>query len=72
MDLCAGLGAEPPLPVFAVVKEVEAPPEDEVPADKMLGVDEFEKQYFCGPLYLADDDRALYEFLGNNTMFTLT
>ena len=68
MDLCAGLGAEPPLPVFAVVKEVEA--EDEVPAEKMLGVDEFEKQYFCGPLF-HDPERIFWTALGNKPIFGL-
>lgn len=37
----------------------------------MLGVAEFRDQYFCGPLYLSDADRTLYEFLGNGNIFSL-
>ena len=37
----------------------------------MLGVAEFEQAYFCGPLYLSDEPRTLYEFLGNEPIFTL-
>lgn len=37
----------------------------------MLGVAEFEKEYFCGPLYLSDDARMLYEFLGSKPAVTL-
>ena len=58
------------MPVLAVVKEqeLEAPIEDE---SKMLGVAEFRDRYFCGPLYLTDDDRTLYDFLGNKSIFSL-
>ena len=45
------------------MKEEEKPPGTD--ADKMLGVAEFEEQYFCGPLYLSDEDRTLYQHLGN-------
>jgi len=51
------------------VKEEEKPPDTD--ADKMLGVAEFEEQYFCGPLYLSDEDRTLYQHLGNQPIFTL-
>lgn len=73
MDLCAGLAANEggsPLPVFAVVKEVEKPVEEEVPEEKMLGVADFETQYFCGPLY-HDEERVFWEALGNQPIFTL-
>ena len=72
MDLCNGLAAASgsPLPVFCVVKEVEAPPEDAVPEEKMLGVAEFEDKYFCGPLY-HDPERAFWTALGNEPIFTL-
>ena len=51
------------------MKEEEKPPDTD--ADKMLGVAEFEEQYFCGPLYLSDEDRTLYQHLGNQPIFTL-
>ena len=51
------------------MKEEERPPDTD--ADKMLGVAEFEEQYFCGPLYLSDEDRTLYHHLGNQPIFTL-
>ena len=72
MDLCAGLAANEggsPLPVFAVVKEVEAPEEDDVPAEKMLGLSDFEEQYFCGGLY-HDPERVFWTALGNKPIFT--
>ena len=72
MDLCAGLAANEggsPLPVFAVVKEVEAPEEDDVPAEKMLGLSDFEEQYFCGSLY-HDAERVFWTALGNKPIFT--
>ena len=72
MDLCAGLAANEggsPLPVFAVVKEVEAPEEDDVPAEKMLGLADFEEQYFCGGLY-HDAERVFWTALGNKPIFT--
>lgn len=58
------------VPVVAVVKEEElAPPiEDE---KKMLGVADFRDRYFCGPVYLSDEARTLYEFLGNANIFSL-
>mmetsp|Transcript_68893 Transcript_68893/g.119571 ORF Transcript_68893/g.119571 Transcript_68893/m.119571 type:complete len:121 (+) Transcript_68893:238-600(+) len=37
----------------------------------MLGVAEFESQYFCGSLYLSDEARTIYQFLGNKKIFTL-
>jgi len=68
LDLCAGLKADGnPLPVFAVVKEVEAA--DEVAAEKMLGLAEFEDKYFCGPLY-HDPERCFWTALGNKPIFT--
>lgn len=54
--------------MFAVVKEEELPPP--VEADKERGLAEFEQSYFCGPLYLSDEPRALYDFLGNQPIFT--
>ena len=51
------------------MKEEEKPPDTD--ADKMLGVAEFEEQYFFGPLYLSDEDRTLYQHLGNQPIFTL-
>ena len=51
------------------MKEEEKPPDTD--ADKMLGVAEFEEQYFCGLLYLSDEDRTLYHHLGNQPIFTL-
>lgn len=73
MDLCAGLTANEggsPLPVIAVVKEVEKPAEEEVPEEKMLGLADFETQYFCGPLY-HDPERVFWTALGNKPIFTL-
>jgi hypothetical protein len=54
--------------VVAVVKEEELPPP--VEAEKMRGLTDFQEQYFCGPLYLSDEPRTLYEFLGNKPIFT--
>ena len=53
-----------------MVKEQEVPPPIEDPK-KMLGVAEFRDRYFCGPLYLSDDDRTLYKFFGNANFLTL-
>uniref|UniRef100_A0A7S2JSQ0 Uncharacterized protein n=1 Tax=Haptolina brevifila TaxID=156173 RepID=A0A7S2JSQ0_9EUKA len=36
----------------------------------MRGLSEFQTAYFCGPLYLSDEERTLYEFLGNQPIFT--
>lgn len=51
------------------MKEEEKPPGTE--ADKMLGVADFAEQYFCGPLFLSDEERTLYQYLGNQPIFTL-
>jgi len=70
-DLCAALAAAADpvsLPVFAVVKETEAA--EPVEADKLLGLEEFENKYFCGPLY-HDEERVFWEALGNQPIFTL-
>jgi len=64
VDLCTALekaGTE--LPLFAVVKECEAP------GEKILGVDEFAQRYFCGPLY-QDVDLVFFEALGKKPIFT--
>ena len=55
------------VPIVGVVKEEEL---KNVEEDKMRGVVEFEKEYFCGPLFLSDEERSLYEFLGNKPIFT--
>ena len=52
-----------------MVKEQEVPPPIEDPK-KMLGVAEFRDRYFCGPLYLSDDDRTLYKFFGNRNFLS--
>lgn len=52
-----------------MVKEEELPLP--VEPEKMRGVAEFEKTYFCGPIFLSDEGRTLYEFLGNEPIFTL-
>jgi len=58
------------VPVLAVVKEQEvAPPIDD--GAKMLGLADFRDKYFCGPLYLSDNARTLYEFLGDKSIFSL-
>jgi len=69
--LCAGLekAGGSPLPVFCVVKETEAPEEDQVPEDKMLGIAEFEDEYFCGPIW-HDEERVFWQALGNKPIFT--
>lgn len=61
------------MPVLAVVKEqeLEAVTGPVTDATKLLGLAEFRDKYFCGPLYLSDDDRTLYDFLGNANVFTL-
>ena len=56
--------------MFAVVKEIEAPVEDEVPAEKMLGLTSFEDEYFCGPLY-HDPERVFWNALGNEPLISL-
>jgi len=71
-DLCASLaGAQLNVPVLAVVKEQELELTSGTDFSEMRGLTTFRDKYFCGPLYLADDDRALYEFLGNKNVFTL-
>jgi len=68
--LCSALsGAGIDVPVYGVVKEPEVPPP--VEPEKMRGLADFENQYFCGPLFLTDEGRTLYEFLGNKPIFTL-
>lgn len=67
-DLCAALSGVD-VPVYGIVKEEELP--QPVDAEKMRGVAEFESQYFCGPLYLSDEARTIYQFLGNKKIFTL-
>lgn len=66
MDLCSAL-ANVDVPVFAVCKEVEK--DEQVPKEKMLGLEEFKSQYFCGELY-HDPDRAFFDALGNKPIFT--
>lgn len=39
-----------------------------IETEKMRGVAEFEKDYFCGPLFLSDEKRTLYQFLGNKNI----
>jgi len=56
------------VPVVAVVKEEELP--EPVESEKMRGVDEFATDYFCGPVYLSDAERKLYDYLGNAPIFT--
>lgn len=56
------------VPVYGVVKEEELPPP--VEEDKMRGLVEFQNKYFCGPLYLSDEGRTLYDFLGSQPIFT--
>jgi len=53
--------------VHGVVKELE---KDDAPPEKRLGVAEFEKDYFCGPLY-QDPEREFYKLLGSKPIFTL-
>ena len=52
-------------------QELEAVTGPVTDATKLLGLAEFRDKYFCGPLYLSDDDRTLYDFLGNANVFTL-
>lgn len=68
--MCAALAANPVdnVPVFAVVKEMEEP--EPLDDDKLLGIAEFENEYFCGPLY-QDPARSFYEALGSKPIFTL-
>ena len=56
--MCSMLKREKlPLPVLAVCKEFEKE------GDTTLGIEAFEKQYFCGPMY-HDQDMAFYKHLG--------
>jgi hypothetical protein len=57
------------VPVFAVVKEQEIEPPIEENS-KMLGIADFREKFFCGPLYLSDDDRTLYKFFGNRNFLS--
>lgn len=61
MDLCGALSGMD-VNVVGVVKEEELPPP--VEAEKERGLVAFEKEYFCGPLYLSDEARTLFDFLG--------
>lgn len=53
--------------MLAVVKEEEL---DGVAEDELRGLAAFEDAYFCGPLYLSDDARSLYAYLGDAPIFT--
>jgi len=48
------------------VKEAEA---GDAPADELLGVAEFESEFFCGPLH-QDPEREFYKHLGSLPIFT--
>lgn len=53
-----------------MVKEEELP--EPVEQEKMRGLVEFQNDYFGGgPMYLSDEARTLYEYLGNQPIFTL-
>ena len=66
--MCSALSGITSVPVVAIVKEEEKP--EPVEPEKMLGVDEFATKYFCGPVFLSDAERTLYEYLGNAPIFT--
>lgn len=68
VDLCGALSGMD-VPIVGIVKEpeIEEPVEDEA---KLRGLACFEKDYFCGPLYLSDEARTVYEYLGNRPIFT--
>jgi len=67
VDLCGALSGID-VPVVAVVKEEELP--EPVEEDKKRGLSEFENKHFCGPLYLSDEARTLFDFLGKKPIFT--
>jgi len=50
------------LPILGICKEVE-----KADGDHTLGIVDFEKKYFCGPMY-QDPKLAFYSFLGNNKL----
>jgi len=56
------------VPVIGIVKEEELPPGTD--AEKMRGLVEFQNEYFCGPLFLSDAPRTIYQYLGNKPIFT--
>lgn len=66
-DLCKAL-KELNVPVIGIVKEEELPPGTD--AEKMRGLVKFENEYFCGPLFLSDAPRTIYQYLGNKPIFT--
>jgi hypothetical protein len=66
-DLCKSLKGTD-VPVIGIVKEEELPPGTD--AEKMRGLVEFQNEYFCGPLFLSDAPRTIYQYLGNKPIFT--
>lgn len=66
-DLCSAL-TEMDVPIYGVVKEEELPAP--VEKEKMRGTAEFATKYFCGPLFLSDEERTLYKYLGEEPIFT--
>ena len=55
------------VPVIGIVKEEEL---QDVAPEQMRGLEDFREKYFCGPLYLTDESRSLYSFLGSRPIFT--
>ncbi|KAL1504434.1 hypothetical protein AB1Y20_010840 [Prymnesium parvum] len=68
--LLTPLTAGSALPVYGVVKEAEAEAED-IPAAKLLGVHEFERDFFCGPLF-QDKERVFYKALGDQSILSFS
>jgi hypothetical protein len=66
-DLCKALKGLN-VPVLGIVKEEELPAGTD--AKKMRGLVEFQDEYFCGPLFLSDASRTIYQYLGNKPIFT--
>ena len=55
------------VPIIGIVKEEEL---TGVAPEQMRGLADFERTYFCGPLYLTDEARTLYGYLGSRPIFT--
>lgn len=58
------------VPVIGIIKEEEKDPAELKDKEEILGVVEFERDYFCGPLFLSGSDRTIYKYFGDEKIFT--
>jgi hypothetical protein len=59
------------VPIVGVVKEEEIIQDADTDPKELRGLAEFQSKYFCGPLFLSDESRSLYHYLGDAPIFSL-